>query len=54
MKSYYHCDCEDALKEIEIRQKLVQLEKNMRELQLSMPKTKYTKQKVTVDKLVKI
>ena len=39
--SYYHCDCEDALKEIEIHEKMVEVERELSNLRAMMPKPKY-------------
>lgn len=38
---YYHCDCEDALKEIEIANQIKEVEKEINRLKGSMPKVKY-------------
>ncbi len=38
---YYHCDCEDALKEIELYKEIKKLEERIIELKSSMPKAKY-------------
>ena len=50
---YYHCDCEDALKEIDIHNAIRQKEKEIEELERSMPKIKYTI-KVVKKEIVKI
>lgn len=55
--NYYHCDCEDALKEIEIHKKIMQLkeeiklkENEIKKLNDSIPKNKYA----VIKTLVKI
>ena len=39
--TYYHCDCEDAIKEIEINNAILKKQQEIRELNSSMPKAKY-------------
>ena len=58
---YYHCHCEDALKEIEIKQKIKEIEQRisayeaeMNHLTLSLPRPKYTTTTKTMIKLIKI
>ena len=38
---YYHCNCEDALKEIEIHNEIIKLEKEIEKYKSFIPKAKY-------------
>lgn len=41
VRDYYHCDCEDALKEIEIIKKIASLERDIQNLRRELSETKY-------------
>ena len=49
--SYYHCDCADAIKELEIIAKIQEKEREIVELRKTLPKIKYRVVKRTVEEL---
>lgn len=49
--SYYHCNCADALKEIEIDKKVAEKEREIRALRETYPKAKYTVTKRAIEEL---
>ena len=51
--NYYHCDCKDALKEIKIRNEIINLESKIRFVKQSLPKEKFAIKKEEIYKLVK-
>ena len=45
---YFHCNCPDALKELEILKEIDRIEEQKIELRRSIPKTKYKKEYKTI------
>ena len=51
---FYHCDCEDAMKEIGIYNKIAKKQEEIQELQRSIPKAKYQLTIIETEVLAKI
>lgn len=52
--SYYHCDCEDALLQMKLEDKINDMSKEIDKIKKQFPSVKYVKQTVTKTTLKKI
>ena len=51
-EDFYHCDCEDALKEIDILKQINQKKREIKSLEYQIPKIKYiVKKKDIIEKI---